>query len=153
LAIKAVKTHGYPTDKDWPYEPYAWETWNGKRIRRQEARPPLSVVRKAFDHRGPRGYYRAYRFYAAQRALAAGLPVAFGLLVDEEFTDSDGPTQVDHITPTLGYGHAMLLIGYQRIQNVMYGECLNWWHSWRSPRFFLNADIFDSVYDQWVIDP
>lgn len=153
-AIKHVQKSGYPTDKDWPYDPDARETMDGKVIERRQARPPLSVVRRAFDHRGPKGYYRAFGVGSIQRAIGLrSLPVVVGMLLDDEFLDPKGPVQVDRIVPTRGLGHAMTIIGYLRIGGTLYFETLNWWRGWRESLFLLRAELVEEAYDIWVIDP
>ncbi len=88
------------------------------RVLRVNRRPSWNAYRKAFDRRGPSGYYRIFesgasRIQAIKSALANGYPVCFGTPVDREFLRQDGPAVVGRMTGPIVGGHAMIWLGYR----------------------------------------
>lgn len=147
-AIQAVKSFGFASEDAWPYTPNAAETWNGQRIARREARPPLRVMRAAHDQRGPRQYARCFGVDAIRKAIASDQPVVCGLMVDAAFGNNSGGDHVRAMTG--GSGHALCLVGYDgewfRLHN-------SWGEQWRDGgRCWLHEDVVRGAFDAWLID-
>ena len=114
---------------------------------------PPGVLRAGADHEwAPEGGYAPLLdSQAVRRALAAGHPVVFGLLVDEAFLETDGPALVSTLGEPIG-GHAMVAVGYSREGLIVansYGR------NWRAGGFATIAwDLIDGnrAVDFWAID-
>lgn len=114
---------------------------------------PPSVLRAGADltWEPEGGYAPLIDSQGVRRALAAGHPVVFGMLVDDAFLEADGPALVSTLGEPIG-GHAMCAVGYSRDGLVVansYGR------GWRDDGFATIAwSIIDGnrAVDFWAVD-
>jgi C1A family cysteine protease len=98
---------GCPVEAVWPFNPL-----------KVNSNPPPRAYHAAFDYRGLRGYHRITelgeaRLLAIRAAIAAGLPVVFGTLIDTAFAELTGP-EARIPNPARSRGrHAMCIVGYR----------------------------------------
>lgn len=89
--------------------------WDPRLINRS---PGWPAYRAAFDGAGLRGYYRVSegddRLDEIRRAIATGIPVAFGTRVSDAFKRFGGTGTVTRPSSSSAVGgHAMLVVGYE----------------------------------------
>jgi C1A family cysteine protease len=103
-AIKALASNGTCYEKSWPYQEDAWAK-----------KPDEKCYKEALDYKIV-SYYRVENMDEALNALAQKLPVAFGAMLFESFSEAEKTATVD--LPAEGEraigGHAMLIVGYDQ---------------------------------------
>lgn len=148
--VKMLAKFGAPPEEAWAFT---------ARQATVNQRPSWGAYRQAYDHRGPRGYYRIFdtgqnRVDAVRAAIAAGHPVVFGAAVDEAFTRMDGPVVIGPPYEGRIVGrHAMVVVGYTDDNRF---EVLNsWGERWRDSGFWWMSEDYlrwQDVDDLQVID-
>ena len=123
----ALRKFGTPSEQYWK-----WGQFSG----RVNRRPNWTAFRKAHPRRDGR-YVRIYengqdRIDAIQQAIMAGHDVGFGTRLGKSFLSPDGPSMVNPPPPTeaIAGNHAMLIIGWNTFNGVLYFRVLNSWGRW-----------------------
>jgi len=140
--LKAMTKHGVPSEASWPFD-----------MGRINERPPWSVIRSAYDSRGPKGYYRALGtgqdlLDELDDALGEGYPFVWGTRVDRAFQVNDGPEYVPAMADGAGTigGHALCALGRVWKDGTRWYETQNSWGTgWR-------GDGFAWLHERWVLD-
>lgn len=146
-AIKSLVRFGPLRERDWPFD--------AAKVNR---RPPWNAYRRAFDGKGPRGYYRIEttgdaRLLDIRGAVAGEHAVVFGTSVSESFLQHDGGALIDRpqgSDPIVG-GHAMCVVGYD---GDMFRIANSWGVSWRDNGFAWLRESYlawTETRDLWVI--
>jgi C1A family cysteine protease len=142
--FRALNKFGFCPEDEWPYL-----------IGRFAEMPPTNAFRKAFDQKDPTDYYRIHetgneRLDAIKRAIAVGLPVAFGTDVSRAFCDGELGKVWDHPTGEIAGGHAMVLSGYD---GDVFDVLNSWGEGWGDGGWGrMSADYvaWEGTRDLWV---
>jgi hypothetical protein len=145
--IKSLVRFGPLREKDWPFD--------ASQVNR---RPSWNAYRRAYDAKGPRGYFRIdttgdARLRDIQSAIAAEHPVVFGTTVTESFLSNEGGSLIDRPSSSdpIAGGHAMCIVGYD---GDMYRIANSWGTLWRDHGFAWLRESYLSwseTQDLWVI--
>lgn len=138
---KACTRFGLPPERLWPFD-----------VPKVNKPPPWRVYRAAYDHRGPRGYYRIVQgdVVGMRRAIAARKPVVFGLTLRSSFLDNVGPNTIDQDTGAVVGGHAMAIVGYDRER---FRVVNSWGSGWRDRGLvWITAERMREATDVWAAD-
>lgn len=96
--LKAFRKVGSPLARYWPFNP--------KKVNK---RPPPELRAKAIDQDFE--YHRCTHLEDVASALLQGIPVVFGMPVDEAFTKASGPDQINSIGKKHIGRHMMVVCG------------------------------------------
>lgn len=147
LAMGTLSSLGACSESKWPYDPSTVFT-----------RPTWGSYREAYANK-IQNYYRIggtgqQRVDMIKRALEAGNPVVFGVMVDDAFmnTPKDGVVAMPKSPRTAAGGHAMLIVGYDNTTSTFIVRN-SWGTSWGDKGYcYMPYDYIDSAYgdDFWV---
>ncbi len=136
--IKGLTKFGMPNEEEHPFS-----------VLRVNRRPSWNSYRKAFDRRGPSGYYRIFdvqasRLSAIKASLNNGHPVCFGTGIDNAFFKASGSHVVERPrTADIVGGHAMVWVGYRNKNGGDQFLTLNsWGRGYRDGGFFWMTDDY-----------
>lgn len=143
-AYQILNKFGFCEEAAWPYIAENFATM-----------PPAKAFRLAFDQRKPTEYLRIHetgpqRLETVRLCLAAGLPVAFGTMVGDDFISSFGVNKIHDIPASNTAGHAMLLVGYE---NDRFEVMNSWGPGWGNAGFgWMTEDYiaWERTQDLWV---
>jgi hypothetical protein len=147
--VKFLARFGITAEAAWPY-----------RTMRVNDQPPLSAFLGAYKRRGIRGYYFLFDsgdalLDAYMAALEDNRPVAFGVGVDKAFTEDIGPDRIEYSRGPLIGGHALQILGYERVGSRTWFRCKNSWGAgWRDGGYaWLAEDWLLNGWQHVVVDP
>ncbi len=143
----ALRKFGAPSERFWKW---------GQFSARVNRRPNWTAMRNAHPRAGGK-YVRIYemgiyRVQAIQQALLNGHDVAFGTRLGKSFLPSSGPFLVHKppATEEIAGNHAMLIIGWQKFNGVLFFRVLNSWGAdWRDEGMcWMSADYISWAQTQ-----
>lgn len=131
---------GIPDENYWPFSQFTLTV---------NKRPSYAAMSEAHPRAGGK-YVRIYellagRSAAIKAALIAGYPVAFGTAVAQSFLDNGGPLSVQkpNAYDKIAGNHAMLIIGWKTVDNMVWWRVQNsWGRNWRDEGFAWLADSY-----------
>ncbi len=155
LVMRAAQTVGFCREQDYPFADFAADT-NGYPL--DNRKPPPRAYHSAFDQRN--FVFRRITAVGAEararevsRALAARMPVIFGMTVDEAFMSNTGPDLIGAVDLARRVGGHMLCVNDANDDGPGID---NWWGlDWRDGgEARLTWDLFaqDHVRDLYAIE-
>lgn len=139
-ACAVTRELGWPAEEHWPWSDEAAYAPRAARTAWLDDPPPQSTYRHAHDQRDAVQEYGVDTDDGTKAALAVGLPIVFGAVVDYPFLDCSSMDPVSFNGVAAG-GHAMLAIGYDLTGVVVLnswgsewgvgGLCVLSWQCWR----------------------
>ena len=138
----AIRQLGIASNEAWPFD-----TW------KVNTAPTMRAHHSAHDRRGVRGYYRipSGDTNGIRRAIAAGVPVVFGITVDEDFLDPRGPLLVERMNGRFVGGHAMVVESFH--DGGTFTLLNSWGRGYRNDgRVDVTEDVMRMATDVWALE-
>ena len=137
-AARAAVKFGRAPESVWPFteEPLVRQ-------------PPWEAYRRAYDYKGPAGYYRVSSLDEIRSAIALGKPVVGGAMVGQSLEDYVGGLYDPQPNERKIGGHAMTVVGYDPGSFTI---CNSWGHGWGDNGLVhVSPSFMETFTDLWAV--